>query len=67
MCYLDKDKTVMGSSEREMGQSSLPASKDHHKGDGDKYSPCPPAIELEVSLSCSKKDLAWLPGDSFFP
>lgn len=68
MCYLDKDKTAVESREREMGHGSLPASKDHHKGDSDKYSPRPLAIELEeVGLSCSKEDLAWLPGESFFP
>lgn len=68
MCYLEKEKTAVESTERGMGYSSLPAPKDHHKGDSDKYSPCPLAIELEEdSLSCSKEDLAWLPGESFFP
>lgn len=68
MCYLDNEKTVMESSEREMRNSSLPASKDHHKGGSDKYTPHPLATEQEVvGLSCSKEDLAWLSGESFFP
>lgn len=65
-CYLDKDKTAVESSEREMAHRSLLASKDHHTADKDKYAPRPLAIELEVSLSCSKEYLAWLPGESFF-
>lgn len=68
LCYLDKGKGVMKSSERQMGHRSLPASKDHHKGDSNKYPPHPLAIELEeFHLSCSKEDLAWLPAESFFP
>ena len=47
MCYLDKEKTAVKSNEREMRHSSLPASKDHHKGDSDKYSPHSLAAELE--------------------
>lgn len=58
----------MESSERKMGHRSLRASKDHHKGDSDKYPPHPLAVELEEFCSaCSKEDLAWLPGKSFFP
>lgn len=37
MCYLDKEKTAVESSERQMGHGSLLAPKDHHTADKDTH------------------------------